>query len=107
MANVVRNYQLTLAAAATRLSQALTDTTPGGADDVGFSQLLLSASGAVAYVGGDSAVTSTTYGTRVEVSAAGDLPVSIGPFQGGAVRLSDIWAAGAGSTLHVLGISRL
>ena len=103
----IRNYQVALAAAATRLSDALPVTTPGGADDIGFSQILLSAAGAVAYVGGDEDVTATTYGVRVEVGAAGDLPVSLGPFSGGSIRLSDLWAAGAGSTLHILGIPRL
>lgn len=99
-----RNYQLALAAAAKRLSDVFPAGTVFAIEDVPYRQLLLSAEGAPAFVGAASDVTSTNYGTRVEVGAAGSLPVSIGPFETGPVKLSDLWAAGAGSTLHILGI---
>lgn len=100
------NYQLALAAAAKRLSDVYGD----GAGvvhadhDLPFRQILLSSGGAVSYLGADALVTSTTYGIRVEIGAAGDAPVSIGPFETGPVKLSQLYAAGNGATLHILAI---
>ena len=103
-----RDYQVTLAAGAVRLSRAYAsgavDVEPSAADNLPFRQLVFSAEGAVAFVGAASDVSSTNYGTRVEVGAAGSAPVIVGPFETGPVKLSDFWAAGAGAILHVLGI---
>lgn len=100
------SYQLALAAAAKQLTDALPNATERAAD-VPYRQILLSAEGGVAYVGGANTgmgalVTSTNYGVRVEIGATAVEPVSIGPFETGPIKLSQLWAAGAGSTLHML-----
>jgi len=102
--------QIVLAAAAVRLSDLYgTPPTPvlgnqGGLAvlDVPLRQVLLIATGADAFVGATDATTDAVYGTKVDSSE--NVPVSIGPFDNGGIKLSDLWAAGAGSTLHVLGI---
>jgi hypothetical protein len=98
--------QLALAAGAQRLSNlyggASLGDTVSPAQDVPLRQVLLTADGADAFVGATSAVTSTAYGTKVD--SAENVPVSIGPFNSGGIKLSDIWVAGAGATLHVTGI---
>jgi hypothetical protein len=101
-----KSFQLTLAAAAKRLSDVYGDgaSVINATNDIPYRQLLLSAEGAAAFIGADSSVTSTTYGTRVEVGAASSYNVEIGPFETGPIKLSSLWAAGAGSTLHILGI---
>ena len=105
---MVRDYQLDLAAAAKRVSQVYAsgaaDAQPSAADDIPFRQLILSARGGVAFVGAASDVSTTNYGVRAEIGAAGSAPVTLGPFESGPIKLSDFWAAGAGSTLHILGI---
>ena len=53
-------------------------------------------------MGADSLVTSTIHGIKVD--SAENLPVSIGPFPDGGIKLSDLWVAGASATLHFLGI---
>jgi len=99
-----RHFNLTLAAAAQRLSVVYANPAIGGPDDIPYRQLFFSAAGAVAYVGDDADVSTTDYGVRVEVAAAGDYPIVIGSFDTGPLKLSNFWAAGAGSTLHILGI---
>lgn len=112
-----KDFQLVLAAAAKRLSDVYIGTVapdgtqiggsvgvPDGRTDIPYRQLILSAEGAAAFVGAASDVSSTNYGTRVEIGAAGSEAISIGPFSTGPVKLSDFWVAGAGATLHVLGI---
>lgn len=102
----IRSYQLTLAAAAQRLSNVYGGESLGNqinaAQDIPYRQLFLQATGANAFVGMDSLTTSTTYG--VEVDAADLQPVILGGFDDGPLHLSDLWVAGAGATLHVLGI---
>jgi len=106
-----RDFQLALVATAQRLSDVYIGGPNGGAvgspdqiSNIPYRQILLSAESAVAFVGAASDVTATNYGVRVEVGAAGSEAVSIGPFETGPVKLSDLWAAGAGSTLHMLAI---
>jgi hypothetical protein len=104
-----RNFQVTLAAAAVRLSRAYAsgagDVEPSAAENLPYRQLLLSASGADAFVGAGAGVTATNFGIAVVAAAATvEGVVSIGPFETGPVKLSDFWAAGAGATLHILGI---
>ena len=98
----IRHYQLTLAATRQRLSAALANTEVGGADDVAYRQLILSTSGADAFIGGPT-VSTTDYGRALD-SADAENQVSIGPFESGAVKLSDLYAVGAGATLHIFGI---
>lgn len=100
-----RSFNLTLAAAAVRLSDVYGDgaTVVNAAHDIPYRQVLLAASGADAFVGaGDQSVTSSDYGIQVDSTAL--VPASIGPFETGPVKLSDLYAAGAGATLHILAI---
>ncbi len=99
-----RHFQLTLAAGAQRLSDVYGDGVGvvNAAHDLPYRQLLLSASGADAFIGDDLDVDSTDYGGLVDSTAL--VPVVLGPFEAGPLKLSDLYAAGAGSTLHILGI---
>ena len=102
-----RDFQLALAAGALRLSNVYggpANAEPDARDNIPYRQIILSAEGGVAFVGAAADVTATNYGVRVEIGATAVEPVSIGPFETGPVKLSDFWAAGAGSTLHVLAI---
>lgn len=105
-----RDFQVALAAVAVRVSRVYPsgagDAQPSAAEDIPYRQLLLSATGADAFVGSheDSGAltTATTFGIAIDSTALG--PASIGPFETGPVKLSQLWAAGAGATLHILGI---
>jgi len=100
-----KHFNITLGAAAVRLSDAYggaAGANPDPALDIPYRQLLFSAGGADAFIGDDAQVTGTDYGMAVDSTALG--PASIGPFETGPIKLSQLWAAGAGSTLHVLGI---
>ena len=103
---MVTSGQLALAAAAQRLSNAYGGASLGNgvnpAQDLPYRQVLLYAESADAFVGADSLVTSTIHGIKVD--SAENLPVSIGPFPDGGIKLSDLWVAGASATLHFLGI---
>lgn len=102
----LRSFQLVLAAAAQRLSNVYGGQSANNviwaADDIPYRQVLLMADGADAFIGADATVTSVVWGTKVDST---DLqPVYIGSYSDGAVKLSDIWIAGAGATIHVSGI---
>lgn len=97
---MVVSYSLALAAGATRLSDVFGAGPIDESKNIPFRQLLLSAAGAAAVIGG-SGVTSTT---GVSIAPTAPLPLSIGPFDTGPVKLSDIYAVGAGSTLNILGV---
>ena len=100
-----KSYNLTLGAAALRLSDVYGDGAGvvNAAKDIPYRQILLSASGADAFIGGaNQTVTGTDYGIQVDSTALG--PASIGPYETGPVKLSDLYAAGAGATLHILAI---
>jgi hypothetical protein len=104
---MVVSGQLALAAAAQRLSNAYGGASLGNVvnalQDVGFRHLLLSADAADAFVGQDALTTSVVWGVKVDSS---DLqPTPLGPFDAGPVKLSDLWVAGAGSTIHFIGIT--
>ncbi len=61
----------------------------------------------VVYVGGSSAVSSTLYGIILPLppSSIPAVPVVIGAYDSGPIKLSDIWVIGtAGEKLHVLGV---
>jgi hypothetical protein len=99
--------QLVLAAAAQRLSNAYGGASLGNAidpkADIPYQQVLLMADAADAFLGHDTLTTSTVWGTKVDST---DLqPVTLATSRTGApIKLSDLWVAGAGSTLHFLGI---
>ena len=98
--------QLVLAAGAQRLSNLYGGASVGDAIvpalDVPLRQVLLVAEGADAFLGATSATTSSAYGVKVD--SAENVPTPLGPFDNGGIKLSDVWVAGAGATLHVLGI---
>lgn len=98
---MVKDYQLTITAAAQRLSGALTDQSIGGKEDVPFRQLLITTE-TDCFLGGSSALTTSNYG--IKVLAAQTLPVVIGPFSTGPVKLSDLWVIGTSGKIHILGI---
>ena len=103
----LRSYVLTLAAGAQRASNAYGGSSLGNVihptDDIPYRQILLQATGADAFLGMDAATDSTTYGTKIDstdlqpVTLRADVP-------GAPLKLSDLWVAGAGATLHVTGV---
>ncbi len=103
---MVVSGQLVLGAVAQRLSNVYGGASLGNvvnaAQDIAMLQVVLFAEGADAFLGQDALTTSTNYGNKVD--SAENQPVYLGPFGAGAVKLSDIWVAGAGSTLHVFAI---
>lgn len=99
---MVATFQLALAASAKRVSDVYGGVagTPDETKNVGYRQLILTATGAAATIGSTSAVTLTS---GIVIAIAGPALV-LGPFPTGAVRLSDLYAIGAGATLTVLGV---
>lgn len=123
-----RSFQIALTAGATRLSDVYLGMTqgdvggpltnigggPGKPDarsDIAYAQIIISASGAAAFIGSDkdmsgngtTPVSSTTYGLRMDSTAT--VPAqTFGPFERGPMKLSDYWASGSGSTLHILAV---
>jgi hypothetical protein len=99
---MTKAYSLALAAGAKRVSDVYGGTAGAidAATDIPYRQLLLSTTGADGYIGGSSV--STTAG--IKIATASTFPVSIGPFPTGAVKLSDLYAVGAGATLQILGV---
>jgi hypothetical protein len=99
---MIVSVQLALGAAAKRLSDVYGGTpgTPDETKNVTFRQILLTATGAAATIGGPG-VTATT---GVVIATTAPLPLSIGPFPSGAIKLSDLYAVGAGSTLSIVGV---
>jgi len=103
---MVRTFQLALAATQKRLSDVY-----GGAagvldpkTDVPYRQLILQAEAAAAFIGSDPATLSTTvYGNKIDNTNTGS-GLILGPFNQGPLRLSDLYALGSGSTLHITGV---
>ena len=102
----VRHYNLTLTGVAQRLSSVLTDTNPGGANDEAIRELHLSAdpgNAAAVYVGAASTVSSASHGFSLDPTQASQLPVKLGPYDAGAVKLSELWVLGTNTEkLHLL-----
>lgn len=98
--------QLALATAAQRLSNMYGGGSLGNVvnpiQDVPLRQVLIRAAGATAYLGQDANVTASVYGTDILTTAL--VAERIGPFDTGGIKLSDIWVAGSGSTVHVTGV---
>lgn len=98
--------QLALATAAQRLSNVYGGASLGNAinpaQDIPYRQVILQAAAADAFLGDDADVTATVYGTAIDST---DLQgIQLGPFNTGPIKLSDLWVAGNGSTLHVTGV---
>jgi len=98
---MVKDFTLTITAAAQRLSSVLATPAVGGADDIPYRQLLLTTE-TDCFLGGSSALTTSNYG--VKLASAQTLPVVIGPFETGPVKLSDLWVIGTSGKLHILGV---
>ena len=100
---MIVTQQLALAASpAKRLSDVYGGTagTPDETKNIPYRQLIISATGAAATLGSTSAVTTTT---GLVIAVAGP-PLVLGPFPTGAVKLSDLYAVGAGATITVVGV---
>jgi hypothetical protein len=98
----LRSFSLTLSASAKRVSDVYggAASVRDAATDITYRQLLVQATGADAYLGDSTAVSAAT-GMKLTAGAA---PVSIGPFDSGPIKLSDLWGIGAGATLQVVGV---
>lgn len=96
----LRHFTLTITAAAQRLSSVLSPTTPGGSADEAYREIQLTTE-TDCFIG-NSAVTTADYG--VKILSAATLPVKIGPFESGPVKLSEIYVVGTSGKLHVLGV---
>ena len=99
------SYDILLTGVAQRVSTVLGQAVDG----ISFRQLIISAdpaNAAVAYVGADSGISSTSHGFALDPTQATAVDkVSIGPFESGAVRLSDLWVLGTNNErLHILGV---
>lgn len=100
-------YSLTLNGSAQRLSSVLSDTTVGGKDDISIRQLILQghhANTARVFVGDDASVSGTDYGFYLPIPTDSPLPVSVGPFETGPVRLSNFWVIGTNNEVLKIGI---
>lgn len=98
----VRTYQLALAAGAKRLSDVYGGP-PGVADpktDIPYRELVLQVGGAIAALGGDNQVTASVFGYQFQINGA----LTLGPFEAGPVKLSDLWLIGAGATISIVGV---
>lgn len=100
---LVKSFTLQTGAAAVQLSDAYGDGTSvvNAAHDIPYRMLLLSAETADIEVG-DSAVTTSLYGLKIQSAAT--LPVALGPWETGPIKLSEIWCIGTSGKLHILGI---
>ena len=103
-----RHYVLTLSGVAQRLSSVLANTEPGGPQDVACRQILLAAdpaNTAVVYIGGASPTgSSTSHAFSLDPTQASQGPVSIGPFDAGPVKLSEVYALGTANERLMIGI---
>ena len=98
MAPRVQQYQVTLTADAQNLKTALGLT---DAEDVPFRHLTVQATTADAFLGNED-VTTTTYGLKVE--ATDGVTESLGDYDSGPIKFSDLWGVGDGAVLHFLGV---
>lgn len=97
-----RSYNLALAGVAKRLSDVYGDgaSVINAANDIPYRQLLLEAGAAAVQIGSSNLVSATVYGNSIAVGAT----ITLGPFEAGPLKLSDLWAFGASDALHILGI---
>lgn len=97
----VRQYTLTITAAAQPLSNAIAvDPSRGGPRDEAMHQIILSTE-TDCFIG-DPSVTTSLYGKKLFADTASTEPLVIGPFEAGAVKLSEIYVVGTSGVLHIL-----
>jgi hypothetical protein len=101
---------LTLTGVAQRLSQVYAsggaNADPSMQDDICYRQILLMAdpaNAAVVYIGG-STVSSTSHGFSLDPTQASQGPVSLGPFETGPLKLSEIWVLGTNDERLMVGL---
>ena len=104
-----RDFTLTLNGSAQRLSTVLADTQPGGTRDEAYRQIVLAAdpaNTAAVFVGASSSVTSSNFGFSLDpTQATAKDRESIGPFNDGPIKLSEIWVIGTNNEkLHIFGV---
>ena len=95
---MIRTFQLVLGAAPKRLSDVYGDGAGvvNAVKDVPFNSLSLQAEAADLYIGGDNSVSTTAYGVKVATGSSTTIS--------GVHHLSDLWAVGAGATVHIVGV---
>lgn len=100
---LIKAFSLTVTAAAQRLSDVYGDGAGvvNAVNDIPYRQILLSMDTADAEIG-DSTVTTTAYGVKVQFAAT--LPIPLGPFPTGPIKLSEFWVIGTSGKLHILGL---
>lgn len=100
-----RFYQLTLTGTPRRLSDVYGGPTGqiDAATDIPYRSLTFQAEGSDFYIG-DATVSSSNYGARFAVTGIDEPAGRLGPFDAGPLKLSDFWAVGAGSTIHIVGV---
>ena len=98
----LRTFTLALSGTAKRLSDVYGGAAGvrDAATDLPYRQLVVQATGADGYLGDSNAV-STSTGMKLVAGAA---PISLGPFESGPIKLSDLWGIGTGATLQVVGV---
>ncbi len=100
----VRDFTLTITAAAQKLSSALANTERGGAQDEAYRQIILTCE-TDCFIGASSSLTTSTYGYKLFAATNATMPLVIGPFDAGPVKLSDLWVIGTSGKLHILGVT--
>lgn len=101
---MVKSYNLTVGAAAVRLSDVYGDGAGviNAAHDLPYRQVILQAETADIEIG-DSTVTTSVYGAKLP-STAPAAPLTLGPYESGPIKLSDLYAISTNATLHILAI---
>ena len=99
-----RDFTLTVTAVAQRLSVAIPTVAGAPGPDEAYRQLVLTAETADCFIGASSALTTTNFGFKLFVAAATTIPLGIGPFDAGPIKLSDIWVIGTSGKLHIFGV---
>lgn len=98
---MVKSFNLSLAGVAKRLSDVYNDGAGviNAANDIPYRQISLQAETGALQVGSASTVSATVYGNSIAIAGT----LTLGPFETGPLKLSDLWAFGTG-TLHILGV---
>src|SRR5262245_18502958 len=102
----IKTGQLSTTGTAQRVSNAYGGSSANNAvfakDDIPYKQVILQAESNTVAVGDSNAVTSSVYGYLIATA----LPVVLGPFDDGPIKLSDIWViqGGGAGVIHFLGI---
>jgi hypothetical protein len=106
-----RDYTLALTGAAQRLSDVYGDGVGvvNAVNDIAYRELILAqdpANAAAIFVGASASVSSTAFGFSLDpTEATAQDKVYLGPFDGGAIKLSQLWVIGtATQKLHIFGI---